>query len=434
MADTLGSFRVLSNKAFTLLLLFNIVVPSILFALICGQAVYVALYLRQRKAVTWQSDEFFPKAAVILCLRGRDPTLSNCLDAVLALDYPCFELHTVFDSDLDPALPLVSAIKQHSKVPIHVHFIGKPSGQCGMKCEALRSAIQELDSSIEVIALVDADSIVAKNWLTEIVRPLQDNQVGVVTGDRWFEPRSNFASITRAIWSAAAIVQMNLYQIPWGGSLAIRRETIQELNLLKIWGTTFCEDTVLTEICRRNGLSIVRPRQIVVINRETIAWRDLHYWIARQLLTVRLHNPKWALVLGHGILVGLTLLSCFLLFGVNLAINQLTSALLVISATACCELLNFLLLVWVARENIEVLKNNQQLANQAAIYQHWFAWVVSTPLTQLVHFASTMRSLTLRHVIWRGIEYRVSKSGVQLLNYRPFLDRNQPDRETESVS
>jgi glycosyltransferase involved in cell wall biosynthesis len=389
----------------------NIVLPGLLLALIIGQAVYVALYLAMRKQPGKELGEYTPPANIVLCLRGRDPTLERCLEAILNQDYPNYELHAVFDSIQDPAFPVVEAFRQRSAIPIRIHVIPQFSGQCGMKCEALITA----------------------NWLTEMVRPLQNSRVGVVTGDRWFEPGHDLASIARAVWNAAAIVQMNLYRIAWGGSMAMRLKTIERLGILDVWSRTFCEDTVLVDLFRQQNLEVVRPRLAVVFNNESIAWKNLHFWIARQLLTVRLHNRMWPFVFGHGLLVGLTVFLCFGLLVADIATYRWGTAALVGGSLLFAELLNFWLIVLIAKENLAILKANGQLKAGSSIRRDCWRWLWALPVTQLVHFLSTLRAFRMKHVIWRGIEYRVTKNKVELLNYRPFLDRNTKRPETSSV-
>jgi cellulose synthase/poly-beta-1,6-N-acetylglucosamine synthase-like glycosyltransferase len=403
----------------------NYVVPSLLMALIIGQGVYVALYLRMRRRENLVTDSnFLPPASVILCLRGRDPTLLRCLKAIEAQDYPDFELTVVFDSTDDPAYQVVEAFRERTAIKIRTLVIPQYSGQCGMKCEALICAIENLDPRHEVVALIDADSIAAPNWLRVMVGPLANRGVGAVTGDRWFEPNHEFASITRAVWNAAAIVQMNLYRIAWGGSLAMRSDTIQRLGILDVWRKTFCEDTVLVDLFRRENLTVVRPRQAVVFNEESIAWKNLHFWIARQLLTVRLHNDKWPFVFGHGLLVGLTLLMCLLLMIVDLSIGKWAVAAGVASTTLLAELINFGLVALIARENVSILREQGQIAGESAIRRQWWRWLLAIPLTQITHFLSTLRAVRMPYVIWRGIEYKVTKDRVELVRYRTFSDRN----------
>ena len=59
--------------------------------------------LRNRHRVNVATDEELPKAAVLLCLRGADPSLPTCLRRLLRQDYPDYELFVAVDSKSDPA-------------------------------------------------------------------------------------------------------------------------------------------------------------------------------------------------------------------------------------------------------------------------------------------------------------------------------------------
>ena len=65
------------------------------------------------------------------------------------------------------------------------------------------------------------------------------------TGNRWYAgKRRLLGSQVRAAWNAAAISQMSFFQIPWGGTLAIRRETLAETDLLSKWSQSVNDDLV----------------------------------------------------------------------------------------------------------------------------------------------------------------------------------------------
>ena len=53
-------------------------------------------------------DEKLPKTAVILCLRGADPFLPNCLRSLLQQNYPQYDLKLIIDSQEDPAFKIAS--------------------------------------------------------------------------------------------------------------------------------------------------------------------------------------------------------------------------------------------------------------------------------------------------------------------------------------
>ncbi|MDB9335702.1 glycosyltransferase, partial [Nodularia spumigena] len=73
---------------------------------ICLALVFL-LYLRLHQE-NLLPDEQLPKTAVILCLRGADPFLPNCIEALLNQDYPEYDLKLIVDSPQDPAWQIVN--------------------------------------------------------------------------------------------------------------------------------------------------------------------------------------------------------------------------------------------------------------------------------------------------------------------------------------
>ena len=139
-------------------------------------------YLRSNR-VNSLSDNQLPKTAVILCLRGADPFLPNCLKALLEQDYPQYDLKIVVDSQDDPAWKVArDTVKDATNVQISPLKIS--STVCSLKCSSLIQAVSELDSSYEVVALVDADTVVHPTWLRELVTPLLHPKIGATTGNR----------------------------------------------------------------------------------------------------------------------------------------------------------------------------------------------------------------------------------------------------------
>ena len=59
------------------------------------------------RAGTLKKSDPTRKVAVILCLRGTDPFLPDCIKAILSQDYPSFDLLIVIDNESDPARAVV---------------------------------------------------------------------------------------------------------------------------------------------------------------------------------------------------------------------------------------------------------------------------------------------------------------------------------------
>ena len=377
-----------------------------------------------------------PKVAIVLCLRGSDPALADCLTGLLAQRYPNFEMHLIVDSDDDPVIPIVNSALQaiDSAVQFHWHTVVNHSSDCSLKCSALVTAVMALESqksSPDIVAFVDADALVDPDWLNHLVVPLLDTSdtnnleskpnaisVGATTGNRWFEPAdNNLGSRFRAAWNAAALPQMQIYQVAWGGSLAMKLETIQKCNLMDRWSQAFCEDTMLADILRDHGLRVQRVPELIVVNRESTKLLPALGWIGRQLLTVRLHHRDWPLIFIHALLAGF----CF--FGPLVCVMAMVVGnpkLAIAAAIAWCVQLSFNIGLFnvVRKLNVDLMKESALKSTHPGGLLNKIVVVVAL---QAIYPFIAIRVAFQRQVSWRGIDYRIGRRGrVEMLNYVPY--------------
>lgn len=227
------------------------------------------LYVR-----TWRSknipDEQLPKAAVIICLRGADPFLPNCLEALLQQNYPNYDLKVVVDSQDDPAWKIASdSIDKLAATNAQINHLRVIRHNCSLKCSSLIQAISDLDDSYEVVALADADTIVHPHWLRELVSPLGDPKIGATTGNRWYVPTNRYwGSLVRYTGNIATVVQMYLFGIPWGGTLAVKTEVLRQTGLLEKWAQSFGEDLMMPNVLKKHGLRVKFVPSLIMVNRE----------------------------------------------------------------------------------------------------------------------------------------------------------------------
>lgn len=393
-----------------------------------------------------------PKVAVILCLRGADPSLVVCLRNLLALDYDNYELHLVFDDPDDPAVE-VCRRQVDERSDVHFHMSLERGVDRSLKCSSLISTILELPSDIEVVALVDADAIAQSDWLRQLVAPLRDPQVGASTGNRWFAPEgSSLGTTLRKLWNAAALPQMCHYQIAWGGSLAIRRQTVEACELLDRWSVSFCEDTLLSRQLAEYGMRVKRVPGLIVVNRESTAIAHALVWIRRQLLTVRLYHASWNLVLGHA------LFGAICLFGPPLAglyfliRFQWWELVMIAGFWSAYQLLNFGLMLMIELGNRRAIESRLAKLNptdgpqanarrdgapRAATGEDSdLGPLVATPsgliaygVLQLLYPFLAIGAAFQHKVSWRGIDYRIhAKSRIEMVEYLPFQNAMEAEK------
>lgn len=394
-----------------LLILFWSVI-GLLVGMTVLQVIYVWLYrrfLRTNSESAQATQTYSPKTAVILCVRGEDPTLFECLTGLGLQTYSHFDLHIVADSDDDPAIQMAKTFYEDQAYiepkPVYHVFNDHPKTR-SLKCSAIIHAVSNLPPSVEVIALIDADVVADPEWLADLIRPLFDEQIGATTGNRWFAPNDKrIGSLVRQAWNAGAVPQMIQYNIPWGGSLAIKKSTIETCNLLSEWETAFCEDTLLTSRLKKHNLRVVRVPNLIAVNGESTNWNSAIAWISRQLLTVRLHHVNWPLVVIHGIASALSFLAPLISAVVLLSAMKILFGTILLLVFLLYQLINMGLIEWVRNGNEKVISQRGSPINQPS--QGLGSKFLISILTQYTYVLAVTKTVFAKSVFWRGIEYLI---------------------------
>jgi exo-beta-1,3-glucanase (GH17 family)/cellulose synthase/poly-beta-1,6-N-acetylglucosamine synthase-like glycosyltransferase len=135
-----------------------------------------------------------PRVSVHLACCNEPPEMVIAtIDSLCALDYPDFEILVVDNNTRDPA----------RWQPVHAHVAGLRDSRVrffhlpnwpGYKAGALNFALEQTDPGAQLIAVVDADYLVERNWLRDLVGHFADPSVAVVQapqahrewqGSRW---------------------------------------------------------------------------------------------------------------------------------------------------------------------------------------------------------------------------------------------------------
>ena len=385
----------------------------IIAGLILGQAAMLFAYARflYRFRQPALADKECPRAAVILCVRGLDPFLPACLKGLFQLDYPDYDVWIVVDSTRDAAWPVVNGLaRQSGKHNIRVLTLTERLDTCTRKLAGILQAMSQIDASHEIVALLDSDTIPHAAWLRELAAPLKDPRVGVSSGNRWYMPAAPTAgSLIRYLWNVAAVVQMYWYDIGWGGSLAIQGEFLRQSDLRQCLANGFSDDTTICRCARAHGYRIAFAPPLVMVNRETCSVKGVFGFLQRQLLAVRMHNPWWWAVVGHGVATTAALALACLLGTVAAATANWTAAAWTGSALVAywaSMVLLILPLEWCARRIIRQRGEAIKGFGSAG----WIRAAMAIPLAQIVHFTALANAFFAHTHRWRGVRYRFNGS------------------------
>jgi len=364
-----------------------------------------------------------PRTVLIVPCKGRDTNFEQNIASFFNLDYNNYLLWFVVEDTSDPSYDALCSLKkklrQNSKaIDIQILVAGKIVPQnnspqngnikaysCGQKTNNMLYCYHRIPQDIEIMAFADSDICIPANWLSHLVFPLRKSKHGATTGYRWFVPqKNNLPTIALACVNAkiAQLLGDSIFNLAWGGSMAIRVDTFRQLGLDKIWPNTISDDTSLTVAVKKAGKKIIFVPACLVASHEKTSWKELFEFGRRQFLITRVCVPEiWWFGLCS------SLYSIFGLWG-TAALAFYASAIKNVHTSffAAVPLLFFACQFSraILREKmaVAILKNERQKMKTAAAADIIFFWVWSFLLLFFIISSAFGRNIT-----WRGIRYKL---------------------------
>lgn len=390
---------------------------------------------------------YTPFATIIAPCKGLDEGLEKNLRALLEQDYPAYEVIFVVDDQNDPSvstfeklvnrqeaetqrifnqdrqdgqdfLEMVN-VANHPEHPVHpVNFSSASPGLGGEKIVVapkavessqkvvnLREAVLHASDRSEVFVFVDSDARPASEWLRYLVAPLADKSVGAASGYRWYISKNpSFASEMRNMWNASiasALGPNTASNFCWGGSMAIRRDTFETLNIREKWRGTLSDDFTVTRAMNEAGLKIHFVPQALTPSVENCSLREMFEFTNRQMKITRVYAQKlWLMSFFGSGLFNAVMAAAFLIvifsgrnsFAVWFSIGTLVLVSIFSIAKSTLRL----------RAVRLVLTDYENETRKQYFYQN-VLWLLAPAL----FFINCIAALFSRRINWRGTVYEM---------------------------
>ena len=390
------------------------------FFLIVEIFIIIKSFLYAHKERKAKRPDYTPKAAIIAPHYGWDTQTAENAKRLLDQDYDGdFEILFVtnqtgasgYDDSYQPLVEIADG-QANMRVLLAPNIIDNslPRSQ---KVQNLMTAIEALSDDVEVIAFVDADSTVQKDWLKLLVQPLQDKDVGATVGARFYVPqRLNFASLVETIWINFQIALQGDHSLTmvWGGSNAIRRDLIDVGAVLKRWENAPIEDHNLTHTVRDLKLKVhFVPDCIAVTHTDNRTWSQILEFTNRQMvMTFRMGlKAQWILTL--------------LIF--------LPKALIVFASIPLVFHYNRLILVFLVPfieiQSYRLFSKNlpQWLKDDPQVRENIRITAFATPTSMFLAGMNAVYALFQNKIVWGGVRYEILSA-----TKCRILGRTQPKR------
>ena len=354
-------------------------------------------------------ERSLPPVAILLALRGAHPRLADHLQRLLAQDYPRFELHIVVDSTDDPAWQLVQELEgsKRGRPKVRVSALEFPRATCSLKCSALVQMVGDLDGSVGAIALTDADVATHPGWLRELIEPLRNPHIGLVTGLPWPIPAAaTWGSLVVHLWNMPSAVFMWLSDVVWGGTCALRVETLQACGVVGRWQRSLSSDVPLGSAVRELGLRVRCVPQLVMVSREDCGLSTALQRIKRYLSTVRFHHHHWGLLWVHAVIPTAAFVAAILIAIVGLATRQLEP----VAWAGGGAFVYWISLSVLANFVDRSVRRHTSVRGQPTPHPPWAGRLkvaVAVLLAHGVHLAAMGLATFDRFIVWSGVTYEV---------------------------
>jgi len=215
-------------------------VAIFLWAVVIGVTINAALAVLLLYRISGKHCEPLPSdqqdsATIVLSVRGTDPRLEPAIGALLKQDFREYSILVVVDNKRDPAWTRLQEIKSRLDFENRMKIVPLENRRitCSLKCSSLIQAVEMLPQKTRWVAFVDADVVTHETWLADVLGPLTEASVAVVTGSQWFEPPKplqwSVIEINLECWCART---HRVAQAPLGGNDgdALRRPFDQQFD------------------------------------------------------------------------------------------------------------------------------------------------------------------------------------------------------------
>ncbi|MDD2089006.1 glycosyltransferase [Pseudomonas guariconensis] len=219
----------------------------------------VWIHKRRREFLPVQGDSAYrPKVSIhVPCYNEPPEMVKQTLDALAALDYPEYEVLVIDNNTKDPAVwePLKAHCERLGERFRFFHV----APLAGFKGGALNYLIPHTAKDAEVIAVIDSDYCVDRNWLKHMVPHFADPKIAVVQSPQDYRDQHESAfkklcySEYKGFFHIGMVTRNDRDAIIQHGTMTMtRRSVLEELGWAE-W--CICEDAELGLRVFEKGLS-----------------------------------------------------------------------------------------------------------------------------------------------------------------------------------
>lgn len=335
---------------------------------------------------------FVPAVTLLKPVKGCDAATEDCLRSWLRQDYagPVQVLFGVASTD-DPACPVIRQLLQEYPERDAQLVVCSESRGANAKVSTLIQL--ERLARHDVVVISDADVSVPPDLLANVVEPLRETGMGLVTclyrmaNPTTLAMRWEALAMNADFWSQVLQGQsLRPLDYALGAVMATTRTQLQKIGSLAVLADYLADDYHLGNLIARSGAKVVLCPVVVECWSKPMDWREVWHHQLRWGCTIRNCKP-WPYALS--VLSNATVWPLFWLVA-----NPVPEVL--VGVLACLF------------TRIAAAQALQHRFTQSTDHLQ-YGWLI--PVKDLLQFGLWVVSLAGRQVQWHGQKYRLDRDG-----------------------
>lgn len=209
--------------------------------------------------------DYIKRTSIVILTWNSSRFIDTCLESLSKQTLNDFELIMVDNNSSDNTLKAIENSPWRSVVT-RVIPMGKNLGCAGGNNVGWRA------STGDIIIFLNPDTVVAKKWLEELIKPLRENEEIVITGCKIYYPNSHMIQHAGGVLHPNAMAEhrgrdeedrgqydkMEEVDYVTGASIAVKREFLEEVGGLdEDFYPAYYEETDLCWKARQEGKKVV---------------------------------------------------------------------------------------------------------------------------------------------------------------------------------
>jgi ceramide glucosyltransferase len=240
----------------------------------------------------------FPPVSLLKPVHGMEAQLEENIESFFRQDYPAsFEIWFAADTERDAALDVVREVSaRYPQIPCRILVTGTPEWPNPPAYAFYR---MEKMAKEEILVTSDSDVEVSPDYLTDVVAPLLNPKVAMVTcvyrGKNVAGFWSGLTAIGMSVEMTAGVLVANLLEgmkFGLGPTIAVRKGALQRIGGYEALGHYFANDYMIGELIDKAGYRVVLSHHVIdhVVNQKTFQkmWQNQLRWAK----STRYSRPK----------------------------------------------------------------------------------------------------------------------------------------------